>query len=74
MWIIKAKLPAEEGALVAKALQALGDSIADAKKREVDDESAEYNEKNVSAETEMEIFSFGSLIENEEEKLTFPQR
>ena len=33
MWIIKAKLPAEEGALVAKALQELGDSIADAKKR-----------------------------------------
>ncbi|MBQ0730742.1 MAG: DUF222 domain-containing protein [Oleispira antarctica] len=78
MWIIKARLPAEEGALVAKALQALGDSIADAKKREVDDESAENNDKNVSAETEMETFSFGSLIENEEEKeeekLTFPQR
>ena len=68
MWIIKAKLPAEEGALVAKALQELGDSIADAKN----------NEKNVSAETEMEIFSSGSLVENEEEKEeekpTFPQR
>lgn len=76
MWIIKAKLPAEEGALVAKALQELGDSIADSKKREVDIENAENNEKDVSAETEMEIFSFGSLIENkeEEEKLTFPQR
>jgi hypothetical protein len=78
MWIIKAKLPAEEGALVAKVLQELGDNIADAKKREVDDESAENNEKDVSAETEMEIFSFGSLIENEEEKeeekLTYPQR
>jgi hypothetical protein len=78
MWIIKARLPAEEGALVAKALQELGDSIADAKKREVDNEKAENNGKDVSAETEMEIFSFGSLIENEEEKeeekLTFPQR
>ena len=74
MWIIKAKLPAEEGALVAKALQELGDNIADAKKREIDDESAENNDKNVSAETEMETFSFGSLIENEEERLTYPQR
>jgi hypothetical protein len=74
MWIIKAKLPAEEGALVAKALQELGDSIADAKKREANNESAENNDKDVSAETEMEIFSFGSLVENKEEKLTFPQR
>ena len=74
MWIIKAKLPAEEGALVAKALQELGDSIADSKKREVDIENAENNEKDVSAETEMEIFSFGSLVEKEEEKLTYPQR
>ena len=78
MWIIKAKLPAEEGALVAKVLQELGDNIADAKKREANNESAENNEKSVSAETEVEIFSFGSLIENEEEKeeekLTFPQR
>jgi hypothetical protein len=78
MWIIKARLPAEEGALVAKALQELGDSIADSKKRDVDNENAENNGKDVSAETEVEIFSFGSLIENEEEKeeekLTFPQR
>jgi len=68
MWIIKAKLPGEEGALVAKALQELGDSIADSKKRDVDNENAENTEKDVSAETEMETFSFGSLIENEEEK------
>lgn len=74
MWIIKAKLPAEEGALVAKALQALGDNIADAKKRKVGNESSENDEKNVSAETEMEEFSFGVLVEKEEEKLTFPQR
>jgi hypothetical protein len=78
MWIIKAKLPAEEGVLVAKVLQELGDSIADSKKRDVDNENAENNGKDVSAETEMEIFSFGSLIENEEEKegekLTYPQR
>jgi hypothetical protein len=78
MWIIKAKLPAEEGALVAKALQALGDNIADAKKRKVGNESSENDEKNVSAETEMEKLSFGVLVEKEEEKeeekLTFPQR
>ncbi|MFT4906237.1 MAG: hypothetical protein ACI978_000297 [Oleispira sp.] len=70
MWIIKAKLPAEEGALVAKALQELGDSIADSKKREVDIENAENNEKDVSAETEMEIFSLNTKVE----KLTYPQR
>jgi len=74
MWIIKARLPAEEGAIVAKALQELGDSIADSKKREVDNEADENNGKDVSAETEMEIFSFGPLVEKEEEKLTFPQR
>ncbi|PHR97502.1 MAG: hypothetical protein COA78_27550 [Blastopirellula sp.] len=68
MWIIKAKLPAEEGALVAKALQALGDSIADSKKRDVDKEDTENSEKDVSAETE--TFS----LDAEEEKLTFPQR
>ena len=70
MWIIKAKLPAEEGALVAKALQELGDSIADSKKREVDIENAENNEKDVSAETEMETFSLNTKVE----KLTYPQR
>jgi hypothetical protein len=74
MWIIKARLPAEEGALVAKALQELGDSIADSKKADVENEAAENSEKDVSAETKMEIFSFGSLAEKEEEKLTFPQR
>jgi hypothetical protein len=74
MWIIKAKLPAEEGALVAKALQELGDSIADSKKRDADNENAENTEEYVSAETKMETFSLGSLVEKEEEKLTFPQR
>ena len=67
MWIIKAKLPPEEGALVAKALQALGDSIADAKKSP-DTEGANNNEKDVSAETE--TFPLGK----QEEPLTFPQR
>lgn len=30
MWIIKAKLPAEEGGLITKALKELGDRLADA--------------------------------------------
>ncbi|MBL4797044.1 MAG: DUF222 domain-containing protein [Oleispira sp.] len=65
MWIIKAKLPAEEGALVAKALQELGDSIAN-----MNSETTENSEKDVSAETETETFS----LDKNEEKLTFPQR
>jgi len=73
MWIIKAKLPPEEGALVAKALQELGDSIADSKKREVDNTATENNKSNgksVSAETETETFS----LDKNEEQLTHPQR
>jgi len=77
MWIIKAKLPPEEGALVAKALQELGDSIADIKKspdtepdiKNVADNAVVKNsEKDVSAETE--TFS----LDKQEEPLTFPQR
>ena len=83
MWIIKARLPAEEGALVAKALQELGDSIADIKKspdaknspdtepdikNEADNAAVKSSEKDVSAETE--TFS----LDKQEEPLTFPQR
>jgi hypothetical protein len=75
MWIIKAKLPAEEGGLIAKALNQLGDQLVDAKpniekpnneihKQEMPQNSA----KGVSAETE--IFS----LNKQEEHLTFPQR
>lgn len=42
MWIINAKLPAEEGGLIAKALKELGDRLAD---------STIESEKSVSAET-----------------------
>ena len=41
MWIINAKLPAEEGGLIAKALKELGDRLAD----------SQNNAKSVSAET-----------------------
>ena len=63
MWIIKAKLPAEEGGLIAKALNQLGDQLANAKS---DEESPQKSAKGVSAET----FS----LDTQEEKLTFPQR
>lgn len=76
MWIIHAKLPAEEGGLVAKALQELGDKLADTKldDTKLDDtkidstrtEGREKIPKNVSAET----FS----LDQPQEKLTFPQR
>ena len=68
-WIIKAKLPQEEGGLIAKVLKELGDKIADSKNC---NETPEINEvpqksaKNVSAET----FS----LDKKQEKLTFPQR
>jgi hypothetical protein len=68
MWVIKAKLPPEEGALVAKALQELGDSLADTKKNEADNAEVKKSEKDVSAETE--TFS----LDKQEEPLTFPQR
>jgi hypothetical protein len=64
MWIIKAKLPAEEGGLIAKALKELGDRIADSNTDEVK-ETLQNSAKSVSAET----FSL-----DKEEKLTFPQR
>jgi hypothetical protein len=88
MWIIKAKLPAEEGALVVKVLKELGDRLAandnavgtlDVNKsddeKSDDEKSDEEKTKNVSAET------FSSYKNNDLEKdkllkepLTFPQR
>jgi hypothetical protein len=84
MWIIKAKLPAEEGALLVKVLKELGDRLAandnavgtlDVNKSD-DEKSDEEKTKNVSAET------FSSYKNNDLEKdkllkkepLTFPQR
>ena len=61
MWIINAKLPAEEGGIIAKALKELGDRLADA-----GSETLQNSAKSVSAET----FS----LDKKEEKLTFPQR
>jgi len=66
MWIIHAKLPAEEGGLVAKVLQELGDRIADSEESPdtasaikgdiVNDEALQNSATSVAAETEMEIF------------------
>ncbi len=68
MWIINAKLPAEEGGLIAKALTELGNSIAKAQTLQTEkDENTHHNSaKSVSAE----IFS----LDTQPEKLTFPQR
>ena len=68
MWIIHAKLPAEEGSLVAKTLKELGDKLAETEiQAEAQTEQKDNTEpKNVSAET----FSLNKT----EEKLTFPQR
>ena len=77
MWIIKAKLPPEEGALVAKALQALGDQIAESKKPTIPEETKEAetdlphnSAKSVSAET----FLLDKEDGGDKERLTFPQR
>jgi hypothetical protein len=68
-WIIKAKLPQEEGGLIARALTELGDRIADSKNRA--DTAADIEcEKSVSAETETETFA----LDKQEERITFPQR
>ncbi len=63
MWIIKAKLPAEEGGLIVKALNHLGDQLASTNSGE---DSPQKSAKGVSAET----FS----LNTQEDKLTFPQR
>jgi len=83
-WIIKAKLPQEEGGLIAKALKELGDKIADAQKArdsEADrkmevvngkDSEIESSElpQNSAKSVSAETFS----LDKKEENLTFPQR
>ena len=64
-WIINAKLPQEEGGLIAKALTELGDRIAASQKSADTDITAE---KSVSAETET------FTLDKQEEQITFPQR
>jgi len=69
MWIINAKLPAEEGSLLVKVLKELGDQIADSvksKEKSLSMGAAEL--KSVSAETQdYENVSFIS------DTITFPQ-
>jgi len=65
MWIIHAKLPPEEGALVVKALEAIVDNATEAQ----DDNK----EKNVSAETLL-VETVESFETDSEPKLTFSQK
>ena len=75
MWIIHAKLPAEEGGVIAKVLKELGDCIADSK---VKGEAPQSSAKNVSAETflpnHLESRQEEMRDQKQEERLTFPQR
>jgi len=68
MWIIKAKLPAEEGGLIAKALKELGDRLADSKsdRGNITNETPQNSAKGVSAET----FS----LDKNEERISCIQR
>ena len=89
MWIIKAKLPAEEGGLLVKVLEELGNNLADSNLKENQPpESNEKNSQNLSAERFSEYKKDDlsdkkllnkTLFKNEpllskEEPLTFPQR
>lgn len=67
MWVIKAKLPAEEGALVAKVIKELGDRLAAAEKVAADDFS-EYKKDDLLDEKLLKE----PLVTKEQ--LTFPQR
>jgi hypothetical protein len=87
MWIIKAKLPAEEGALLVKVLKELGDRLAandnavGAVEAKSDKKSDDEKSKNVSAETffgyKNDDLEKDKLLKEpllEKEPLTFPQR
>ncbi|MEH6451103.1 MAG: DUF222 domain-containing protein [Oleispira sp.] len=88
MWIIKAKLPAEEGSLLVKLLQELGNNLADSNvKTSQPQEDSEINGKNLSAERFsdykkdellanqlLEEALLGEQLLPREERLTFPQR
>jgi hypothetical protein len=79
MWIIKAKLPAEDGGLLVKVLQELGNNLADSNLK---DNEPQEDGKNLSAERfsdykKDELLSdqlLGEELLPKEERLTFPQR
>jgi hypothetical protein len=85
-WIIKAKLPQEEGGLIAKVLKELGDKIADSQscdnqlrqdsKASLDKEVPQKSAKNVSAETfsDESDSTIKFELDKKEERITFPQR
>ena len=85
MWIIKARLPAEEGALVAKVIKELGDRLAAAKENleEKLDEKSEKVAADAFSEYKKDDLLNEKLLKDEKllkeplinkEKLTFPQR
>jgi len=87
MWIINAKLPAEEGGLLVKLLQELGNNLADSnlkgnQPQESVEKDSDVNSQNLSAERFSEYkkdeLLAGQLLGEEllpkEERLTFPQR
>lgn len=61
MWVIKARLPAEEGGLLVKLISALGEQIANnqlGESEDINEQSEDMHEESIPAET----------------KITFPQR
>jgi len=75
MWIIKAKLPAEEGALVAKVIKELGDRLAAAEEKL--DENSEKVAADDFSEYKKDDFLNEKLLKEplvNREQLTFPQR
>ncbi len=76
MWIIKAKLPPEEGGLIAKALKELGDRIADSKpdRADISNETPQDSAKSVSAETFSRNFQEEKKEEKKEERISCIQR
>jgi hypothetical protein len=82
MWNIKAKLPAEEGGLLVKVLQELGDHLATTNLKASKAEDEQQNDEKIAAATFSDYKKDDSLSEQllgeqllpTEEPLTFPQR
>ena len=87
MWIIKAKLPAEEGGLLVKVLKELGNNLADShlKVNQPQDHAVKDNDNNSQnlpaarfSEYKKDDLSDKTLLKEQllpkEEPLTFPQR
>jgi len=73
MWIIKAKLPAEEGGLIAKALKELGDHLADAELSKTRNNEAD-TVKETSTEKDKDVSAETFQLNKKLPRITFPQR